>query len=201
MCAADADDAYQRALVVALRKAPDVEPAALVRWMHVVTRREAWAVRRVRERMLPEEHGLRASGGPEPGEHVERRERIAMVARALEALSKVRPMPEVIRVDNGSEFSGRDLDAWAYWKKVKLDFIRPGKPTENAYIESFNGRLREECLNDQLFMSLEDAREKLEAWRIDYNEVRPHSSLGMRTPREFAQIQSENKTAEVPILN
>jgi putative transposase len=123
------------------------------------------------------------------------------VARALEALSKVRPMPEVIRVDNGSEFSGRDLDAWAYWKKVKLDFIRPGKPIENAYIESFNGRLREECLNDQLFFSLEDAKEKLEAWRIDYNEVRPHSSLGNRTPREFAQIQSENKTAEVPILN
>ena len=123
------------------------------------------------------------------------------VARALEHLSKQRPMPQVIRVDNGSEFAGKDLDAWAYWKKIKLDFIRPGKPTENAYIESFNGRLREECLNDQLFLSLEDAKRKLEAWRVDYNEARPHSSPGNRTPWEFAQMQSENWTAEEPILN
>jgi len=123
------------------------------------------------------------------------------VARALEHLSKQRPMPQAITVDNGSEFAGRDLDAWAYWKKVKLDFIRPGKPIENAYIESFNGRLREECLNDQLFLSLEDAKNKLEAWRIDYNEARPHSSLGNRTPREFAQTQSKNRTAGEPILN
>lgn len=123
------------------------------------------------------------------------------VARALERLSKQRPMPQVIRVDNGSEFSGKDLDAWAYWKKIKLDFIRPGKPIENAYIESFNGRLREECLNDQLFLSLEDAQRKLEAWRIDYNEARPHSSLGNRTPQEFVQMQSENRAAEEPILN
>lgn len=123
------------------------------------------------------------------------------VARALEGLSKRRPMPQVITVDNGSEFAGRDLDAWAYWKKIKLDFIRPGKPIENAYIESFNGRLREECLNDQLFFSLEDAKQKLEAWRVDYNEARPHSSLGNRTPWEFAQDQSENRTAEEPILN
>lgn len=123
------------------------------------------------------------------------------VARALERLSKQRPMPQAITVDNGSEFAGRDLDAWAYWKKVKLDFIRPGKPIENAYIESFNGRLREECLNDQLFLTLDDARQKLETWRMDYNEARPHSSLGNRTPREFAQTQSENLTAEAPILN
>ena len=123
------------------------------------------------------------------------------VSRALERVSKQRPMPQVIRVDNGSEFAGRDMDAWAFWKKVKLDFIRPGKPIENAYIESFNGRLREECLNDQLFLSIEDAQHKLEAWRIDYNEVRPHSSLGNRTPREFTQIQSENRTAETPNLN
>lgn len=123
------------------------------------------------------------------------------VARALERVSKQRPMPHVIRVDNGAEFTGRALDAWAYWKKVKLDFIRPGKPIENAYIESFNGRLREECLNDQVFLSIEDAQQKLEAWRIDYNEVRPHSSLENRTPREFTRIQSDNRTAEPPILN
>lgn len=123
------------------------------------------------------------------------------VARALERVSKQRPMPHVIRVDNGSEFAGRALDAWAYWKQVKLDFIRPGKPSDNAYIESFNGRLREECLNDQVFLSIEDAQQKLEAWRIDYNEVRPHSSLENRTPREFTRIQSENRTAEPLILN
>jgi putative transposase len=123
------------------------------------------------------------------------------VARALERVSKQRPMPQVIRVDNGSEFAGRALDAWAYWKKVKLDFIRPGKPIENAYIESFNGRLREECLNDQVFLSIEDAQHKLEAWRIDYNEVRPHSSLENRTPREFTQSQSDNRAAEPPIVN
>jgi putative transposase len=109
------------------------------------------------------------------------------VARALEQLSRTRPMPQFIRVDNGSEFAGKDLDAWAYWKKVKLDFIRPGKPYENGYIESFNGRFREECLNDQLFLSLEDAKSKLEAWRVDYNEARPHSSLWYRTPIEFVQ--------------
>lgn len=110
------------------------------------------------------------------------------VARALERVSKQRPMPHVIRVDNGAKFTGRALDAWAYWKKVKLEFIRPGKPIENAYIESFNGRLRDECLNDQVFLSIEDAQQKLEAWRIDYNEVRPHSSL-------------ENRTTETPIVN
>mgnify|MGYP001560233085 FL=1 len=94
---------------------------------------------------------------------------------------------------NGSEFSGKDLDAWAYWRKVKLDFIRPGKPIENAYIASFNGRVREECLNQELFESIEDAREKLSRWRTDYNESRPHSSLGHLVPREFAQTRSAQK--------
>lgn len=108
------------------------------------------------------------------------------VARVLAQLSHERPLPAIITVDNGSEFAGKDLDAWAHWKKVRLEFIRPGKPVENAYIESFNGRLREECLNDQVFLSMEDARVKLEAWRLDYNEQRPHSSLGNLTPREFA---------------
>jgi len=109
------------------------------------------------------------------------------VARALEALSRSRQLPEVIRVDNGSEFAGKDLDAWAYWRRIKLDFIRPGKPVENAFIESFNGRLRDEALNDNVFLSLADAREKIESWRIDYNVRRPHSSLGNLTPEEFAR--------------
>lgn len=115
------------------------------------------------------------------------------VAKALERAGQQRPLPEAITVDNGSEFSGKDLDNWAYWKRIKLDFIRPGKPVENAYIESFNGRLRDECLNDQIFMTLEDAREKLEAWRVDYNTCRPHGSLGNLTPKEFIQNRSDNQ--------
>ena len=82
---------------------------------------------------------------------------------------------------------GQALDAWAHEHGVKLDFIRPGKPVENAVIESFNGRVRDECLNAQVFVSLHDARQKIETWRIDYNEHRPHSSLGDLTPREFAE--------------
>lgn len=117
------------------------------------------------------------------------------VAEALERVSKYRPLPQFITVDNGSEFAGKDLDAWAYQKRIKLDFIRPGKPVENAYIESFNGRLRDECLNDQLFLSIEDAKMKIEAWRMDYNHQRPHSSLGNLTPGEFAKTWSASETA------
>jgi putative transposase len=93
----------------------------------------------------------------------------------------------------GSEFTSRLLDEWAYINGVKLHFIKPGKPTENAHIESFNGRLRDECLNLHLFGSLQDAREKIEAWRIDYNNWRPHSSIGNLTPREFARRKKMNK--------
>lgn len=117
------------------------------------------------------------------------------VAEALERVSRNRSLPQFITVDNGSEFAGKDLDAWAYRKGIKLDFIRPGKPVENAYIESFNGRLRDECLNDQLFLSLEDARQKIETWRMDYNIHRPHSSLGNLTPGEFVKTWSDLRTA------
>jgi len=94
--------------------------------------------------------------------------------------------PGRIKVDNGSEFISRALDKWAYENKVTLDFSRPGKPTDNAFIESFNGSFRDECLNTHWFMSLEDAQEKIEAWRRDYNEFRPHSALNNMTPNEFA---------------
>jgi putative transposase len=90
-----------------------------------------------------------------------------------------------IRVDQGSEFVSRDLDLWAYQHDVVLDFSRPGKPTDNAFIESFNGKFRAECLNAHWFMSLEDAYEKMEAWRRDYNEVRPHSAIGNKPPIEL----------------
>lgn len=95
-------------------------------------------------------------------------------------------IPKRIKVDNGSEFISKALDKWAYENKVMLDFSRPGKPTDNAYIESFNGSFRDECLNIHWFMSLEDAQEKIESWRKDYNEFRPHSALNNKTPNEFS---------------
>jgi putative transposase len=90
--------------------------------------------------------------------------------------------PKTIRVDDGSEFISRDLALWAYANAVTLDFSRPGKPTDNGFTEAFNSKLRAECLNAHWFMSLADAREKLDAWRRDYNEVRPHSAIGDNVP-------------------
>ena len=104
------------------------------------------------------------------------------VARLLAGVARERGLPRAIRVDNGSEFTSRALDQWAYLNGVTLDFSRPGKPTDNPFIEAFNGRLRAECLNQHWFLSLDDAQEKLEAWRVDYNQVRPHSALGYRPP-------------------
>lgn len=94
-------------------------------------------------------------------------------------------VPKRIKVDNGSEFISKALDKWAYDNEVELCFSRPGKPTDNAFIESLNGSFRDECLNTHWFMSVEDAREKIEVWRSDYNEYRPHSSLNYLTPNEF----------------
>lgn len=109
------------------------------------------------------------------------------VTRVLDRLAESRGLPEAIVVDNGPEFSGRELDSWAHKRGVNLCFIRPGKPVENAYIESFNGKFRDECLNEHWFTSLKDAQEKIEAWRKDYNRNRPHSSLGNLTPEEFVK--------------
>lgn len=106
----------------------------------------------------------------------------ADVVEALERVGRVYGFPKMIRVDQGTEFVSKDLDLWAYTRGVVLDFSRPGKPTDNAFIESFNGKFRAECLNAHWFMSLEDAREKCEAWRRDYNEVRPHSAIGNKPP-------------------
>jgi putative transposase len=108
------------------------------------------------------------------------------VTRVLERLCETRGVPAVIQSDNGPEFRGRVMDGWAYGREVRLQFIEPGKPIQNAFIESFNSRLREECLNEQVFVSLEDARRKIEQWRMRYNRERPHSSLGYLTPEEFA---------------
>ena len=116
----------------------------------------------------------------------------ARVVSVLERLAELRGLPEVITVDNGPEFAGKAMDEWAYRRGVKLNSIRPGKPVENAYIESFNGKLRDECLNENWFITLKDARETIEAWRIDYNEFRPHSSLGDLSPVEY--IDKTEKT-------
>lgn len=111
----------------------------------------------------------------------------------LDRIAADRTLPKTIRCDNGPEFISKVLDKWAYTNGVTLDFSRPGKPRDNAYIESFNGRLREECLNTHWFLSLEDARDKIEAWRQDYNESRPHTSLGYLTPLEFSGVAQKFK--------
>lgn len=108
------------------------------------------------------------------------------VVRVLEWLKQTRGVPEVIQVDNGPEFISQALDQWAFANGVRLHFIEPGKPVQNAFIESFNGKFRDECLNQNWFVSLAEARQGIEAWRVDYNTARPHSSLGYRTPAEFA---------------
>jgi putative transposase len=108
------------------------------------------------------------------------------VVGMLEGVARERGYPDVLVVDNGPELRGRDLDRWAHDHGVRLFFIDPGKPTQNASIESFNGRFREECLDQSWFTSLPEARRVIEAWRLDYNERRPHTSLRMRTPAAFA---------------
>jgi putative transposase len=122
------------------------------------------------------------------------------VVAQMKRLAAMRGMPESITTDNGGEFAGKAMELWAYQNGVKLDLIRPGKPVENGSIESFNGRLRDECLNGEIFFDLVDAREKLERWREDYNEQRPHSSLADRTPAEFAQGVRE-RSFTLPIVD
>ena len=121
------------------------------------------------------------------------------VVRVLEGVASQRGKPQTIRVDNGPEFISRSLDLWAYSSGVKLDFSRPGKPTDNAFIESFNGRLRDECLNQHWFLSLDEARAVTKAWRDDYNRVRPHGALGNQTPFEFARRVAGH--AQLPALH
>jgi putative transposase len=109
------------------------------------------------------------------------------VVEVLQRLIRHRGAPEAILSDNGPEFCSRAVDAWAHAEGVRLHFIRPGKPIENAFVESFNGRCRDECLNEHLFVAIEEARIELERWRVDYNTARPHGGLGKLTPEEFAE--------------
>lgn len=116
------------------------------------------------------------------------------VTEVLDRIARERGYPSFIVLDNGPEFTCRAMDAWAHRNHVKLDFIDPGKPVQNAFRESFNGRFRDECLNQHLFYDLPDAREKIEAWREDYNTVRPHSSLDYATPSAYAAQHHQRLT-------
>jgi putative transposase len=114
--------------------------------------------------------------------------RAADVARILTDTGIQRgKLPSLISVDNGPEFTSRDVDHWAYWNQVRLDFSRPGKPTDNPFIEAFNGSLRRECLSQHWFVDLADASRTLQRWREEYNNIRPHSSLNDRTPASFSR--------------
>ena len=121
------------------------------------------------------------------------------VVRVLNEIAQGEGLPELITIDNGPEFIGKALDAWAYQRGVKLNFIRPGKPVDNSFIESFNGRFRDECLNDHWFTSLDEARRIIEDWRIDYNSERPHTSLGDLTPEEFLIKEHKKSSTRIPI--
>jgi len=111
----------------------------------------------------------------------------ADVVRVLQRTSQERGTPQMLFCDNGSEFTSQVMDLWAYHNQVKIDFSRPGKPTDNAHVESFNGTLRAECLDAHWFSNLPEAYERIEAWRSEYNASRPHRALGERTPHEFAR--------------
>lgn len=119
------------------------------------------------------------------------------VAAVLDRLADVRGLPTSITVDHGPEFEGQVLDAWAYENRVQLAFIRPGRPVENAYVESFNGKFRDECLNEHWFITMAQARRIIETWRQEYNEERPHSSLGDLTPARFAAELETKRKKEV----
>lgn len=116
------------------------------------------------------------------------------VVNSLKRIERKYGIPKQINLDNGPEFISKELDLWAYSRGVKLEFSRPGKPTDNAFIESFNGRFREECLNQNWFLSLEDVQSKLDAWRADYNQVRPHSSLGYVSPEQYLSEFEEQRS-------
>jgi putative transposase len=119
------------------------------------------------------------------------------VAQVLDGVGAARGWPAGITCDNGPEFRGRALDVWATARGVALEFIRPGKPVDNAFAESFNGRLRDECLNTHWFLSLADARRTIEAWRVAYNTARPHRALGRRPPATYAAELAANHHTEL----
>lgn len=115
------------------------------------------------------------------------------VINTLEALKAHGRLPQTLRMDNGPEFTCKALQSWAARNGITIDYTRPGKPTDNGHVESFNGRLRDECLNQHIFANLDEARSKIEAWRQDYNFVRPHSALGWLTPAAYRERNNHNQ--------
>ncbi|WP_108912954.1 IS3 family transposase [Deinococcus ficus] len=130
--------------------------------------------------------------------HVDVSIRAERVVEIMRSVTSARGSPERIQVDNGSEFVSKALDLWAYEQRVTLDFSRPGRPQDNAHIESFNGSFRDECLNAHWFLSMEDAAEKIEDWRADYNVLRPHSALGNLAPGAFAALNAPTHRPSEP---
>lgn len=122
------------------------------------------------------------------------------VADVLTRLGMAGQSPSVILVDNGPEFTSKALDEWAYRNGVHLEFIWPGKSVENAYIESFNASLRKECLNSHWFHTLEEAKQTIESWRGEYDQVRPHNSLGNLSPGEHADNHDQQGASEASTL-
>ena len=118
------------------------------------------------------------------------------VVEALNRLVQERGALRYLFADNGAEFTGRLVDLWAYHHGTRIDFSRPGKPTDNAFIETFNGSFRDECLNLHWFETLTEARREIEAWRRDYNESRPHMALGQRTPKDYRSLASPSGMSE-----
>lgn len=123
------------------------------------------------------------------------------VIDVLERLKEERGLPEIVITDNGSEFTSRAFDAWAYARGIKIEYIQPGKPVQNCFVESFIGSFRDECLNLHWFVSIHDARRTIEDWRKDYNRVRPHSLLGDLTPEEFVKNQTLGEQSLAPDIS
>jgi putative transposase len=132
-----------------------------------------------------------------PAIDVRQRYKGSDVVDTLDRVTAIHGMPKSIRVDNGPEFISKDLDLWAWSNGVTLDFSRPGKPTDNAFVESFNGKVRAECIDQNWFLSLDDARSKCENYRREYNEERPHSAIGNKTPVEFMKSIGQPSRAMV----
>ncbi len=166
----------QTALRLRIRDLAHARPRFGYLRIWVLLRREGWLINRKRVRRLYRLDGLQL--------------------RVLDRVLGEGQGSRFITVDHGTEFQSRALEDWAYRRGVQLDFIRPGKPVENAFIESFNRRLRDECLNVHQFASLAEAQAIIEAWRMDYNHRRPHSSLGHLTPNEFVAQRQGNQIVE-----